>query len=47
MPLVAFCIKNKTDPKTVRENKQLLIEFQDKLRADGFELEWPAEFYRE
>ena len=45
--LVAFCIKNNTDPKTVRENKQLLIEFQNQLRVDGFELEWPAEFYHE
>ncbi|MFJ7936162.1 FAD-dependent oxidoreductase [Sporosarcina sp. NPDC096371] len=43
--LVAFCIKNKVDPKLVRENKQLLTAFQDQLRADGFELEWPKEFY--
>jgi len=44
--LVAFCLENKKEPKAVRENKQLLSTFQDFLRKDGFELEWPAEFYQ-
>ena len=43
--LVAYCIKGKTDPKAVRGNKQLLTAFQNQLRVDGFELEWPEEFY--
>ena len=29
----------------IRENKKLLTRFQDKLRVDGFELEWPDQFY--
>lgn len=43
--LVAFCIENNTCPKIVRENKSLLSQFQALLREDGFELEWPQEFY--
>ncbi|HWO76626.1 MAG TPA: FAD-dependent oxidoreductase [Bacillus sp. (in: firmicutes)] len=43
--LVAFCLKNQTDPKSVRKNKTLLKAFQNVLRQDGFELEWPREFY--
>ncbi|SDJ98981.1 FAD-dependent oxidoreductase [Sediminibacillus albus] len=45
--LVGFCINNKTDPKTVRENEPLLTAFQNKLRQSGVELEWPDEFYME
>ncbi|WP_186668397.1 FAD-dependent oxidoreductase [Sporosarcina sp. BP05] len=45
--LVSFCMKAKVKPKEVRENSQLLTEFQTKLRADGFELEWPKEFYKD
>ncbi|MDC3412175.1 FAD-dependent oxidoreductase [Terrihalobacillus insolitus] len=44
--LVAFCIKNGTDPKSVRNDAKLLQGFQDSLREDGFELEWPKEFYQ-
>lgn len=44
--LVAFCIENKVDPKEVRKNKNLLIQFQNSLRKAGFELEWPDEFYQ-
>ncbi|MBS4220208.1 FAD-dependent oxidoreductase [Bacillus sp. FJAT-49711] len=43
--LVAFCIKQNTKPKTVREDGHLLEAFQAELRNDGFELEWPEEFY--
>ncbi|OZU88333.1 FAD-dependent oxidoreductase [Virgibacillus indicus] len=43
--LAAFCLKNRIRPKAVRENKQKLAEFQNELRKDGFELEWPEAFY--
>ncbi|MCJ8009090.1 FAD-dependent oxidoreductase [Lederbergia wuyishanensis] len=43
--LVAFCIKHNINPKTVREDEKLLTAFQEELRKDGFELEWPEEFY--
>lgn len=43
--LVAFCLKTNASPKEVRENKELLETFQDQLREDGFQLEWPQEFY--
>ncbi|MET3697572.1 FAD dependent oxidoreductase [Bacillus oleivorans] len=43
--LAAFCIKNQTNPKAVREDKALLKDFQSILRKDGFELEWPGDFY--
>ncbi|WP_273836234.1 FAD-dependent oxidoreductase [Guptibacillus sedimenti] len=43
--LVAFCLGKETSPKEVRENDKLLIQFQNDLRASGFELEWPEEFY--
>lgn len=45
--LVAYCIKNNTDPKSIRSDDRLLSAFQDDLRQDGFELEWPEEFYAE
>ncbi|MFC4557973.1 FAD-dependent oxidoreductase [Virgibacillus kekensis] len=45
--LVAFCIRKNTKPKAVREDSQLLAEFQNELRESGFELEWPKEFYQE
>ena len=44
--LVAFCVDMKVNPKEVRENNQLLTSFQDMLREDGFELEWPEKFYK-
>lgn len=43
--LVAFCIKTEASPKEVRESKELLQTFQNELREDGFQLEWPQEFY--
>ena len=43
--LVAFCLKTNASPKEVREDKELLQTFQDQLREDGFQLEWPQEFY--
>jgi hypothetical protein len=43
--LVAFCMKTDASPKEVRENTELLQTFQDELREDGFQLEWPQEFY--
>ena len=43
--LVAYCLKHNTNPKAVREEQSLLEQFQDDLRQDGFELEWPKEFY--
>ena len=43
--LVAYCIQTEATPREVRENKKLLTTFQDKLRVDGFELEWPDQFY--
>jgi hypothetical protein len=39
--LTAFCIQHDIDPKSVREDKQLLAKFQHKLQQEGFELEWP------
>ncbi|MFC4025077.1 FAD-dependent oxidoreductase [Oceanobacillus longus] len=44
--LVAFCINNDSNPKQVRKNQMLLRSFQEELRKDGFELEWPEEFYQ-
>lgn len=43
--IVSFCIQTKKTPKTVRENSALLKGFQNQLRSEGFELEWPSEFY--
>lgn len=45
--LVAFCLKHDVEPKEVRSDEELLEAFQVDLRADGFELEWPEEFYEE
>ncbi|AXI11213.1 FAD-dependent oxidoreductase [Oceanobacillus zhaokaii] len=44
--LIAFCLKNNTQPNAVRNDEKLLAQFQDELREDGFELEWPEEFYK-
>jgi hypothetical protein len=40
--LIAFALRKKTDPATIRENKNLLAEFQDFLRSQGIETHWPA-----
>ncbi|WP_175990166.1 FAD-dependent oxidoreductase [Bacillus sp. Marseille-Q1617] len=39
--LAAFCIEHGVEPKRVREDQPLLKKFQQGLREDGFELEWP------
>lgn len=39
--LVAFALAKKTLPRAVRENKNLLAEFQNRLRGQGVETEWP------
>lgn len=43
--LVAFCIEENAKPKAVREDERLLYAFQNRLKIEGFELEWPKEFY--
>lgn len=43
--LVAYCKKKNVTPKNVRSDDKLLTEFQDQLRLDGVELEWPESFY--
>lgn len=40
--LVAFATGKKVIPGAVRENEDLLNEFQDLIRAQGIETEWPA-----
>ena len=45
--LVAYCIRTKATPKEVRENPEMLVAFQEELRGDGFELEWPDSFYQD
>jgi hypothetical protein len=39
--LAAFCLQRKEPPRQVRKDKKLLQDFQRRLQADGFELEWP------
>lgn len=39
--LVAFCIERKESPRRVRRDARLLAELQARLRAQGFELQWP------
>jgi hypothetical protein len=39
--LVAFSSSKKIIPRTVRENKKLLEEFQNMIRSQGIETEWP------
>jgi hypothetical protein len=38
--LAAFCIERKRVPAEVRSKREILGEFQKRLRDDGFELEW-------
>ena len=40
--LVAFCRSRKARPRQVRRDPRLMAEFQQSLRRQGFELEWPA-----
>jgi hypothetical protein len=39
--LLAFCRTKREPPRQVRRSAQLLAEFQQALRDQGFELEWP------
>ena len=39
--IAAFCIDRKQPPRKVRADPGLLADFQQRLRAQGFELEWP------
>lgn len=39
--LAAFCKRHSIDPAEVVEKPLLLVEFQQTLRGQGFELEWP------
>ena len=39
--LAAFAFKKKTTPFKIRENKDLLEEFQNSIRLQGIETEWP------
>lgn len=39
--LAAFCLARECSPTQVRENSQLLDEFQGRLARDGVELAWP------
>ncbi len=40
--LVAHCHQHRTTPHAVRSNSAQLAEFQDSLRRQGFELQWPG-----
>jgi hypothetical protein len=40
--LVPFALSKKVSPKTVREDKGLLREFQGFIRKQGVETEWPV-----
>ena len=39
--LAAFCRSRKAMPRQVRNDTRLLADFQQTLRQQGFELEWP------
>jgi hypothetical protein len=39
--LIAFALKKKVIPRAVRENKNLLEEFQNLIRSQGMETTWP------
>jgi hypothetical protein len=39
--LAAFCVRRTVVPRQVRKDGKLLAAFQQQLRADGVELEWP------
>ena len=40
--LVAFCQETGEPPRQVRRDPKLRAAFQDRLRQQGFELEWPS-----
>jgi hypothetical protein len=40
--LAAYCLQHHTTPAAVWESKTATEQLQAELRANGFELEWPA-----
>ena len=40
--LVAYALNKKVIPRTVRERKEMLLEFQDLIRSQGIETHWPS-----
>ncbi len=40
--LVAYALQKKIQPRAVRENKTRLADFQNQLRAQGVETDWPS-----
>ena len=45
--LVAFALQKKTGPRAIRENKIVLGEFQNWIRSQGIETQWPEKTYRD
>jgi hypothetical protein len=39
--LIAFAMNKKVTPAVVRENKNLLLDFQNLIRSQGIETSWP------
>ncbi|KAA2261130.1 FAD-dependent oxidoreductase [Solihabitans fulvus] len=39
--LAAYCLRERTTPRAVRNDPVLLNDFQERLHADGVELHWP------
>lgn len=39
--LAAFCVERRQSPRKVRADAKLLADFQQRLRSQGLELEWP------
>jgi hypothetical protein len=40
--LIAFAMNKKVTPSKVRENKNLLLDFQNLIRSQGIETSWPG-----
>ncbi|MCJ7842735.1 FAD-dependent oxidoreductase [Lederbergia sp. NSJ-179] len=40
--LAAYCLRNKLEPRQVRDDEKLLKDFQMLLVSEGIELEWPS-----
>jgi hypothetical protein len=40
--LIAFAMGKKVIPRAVREKEDLLNEFQDLIRSQGIETQWPV-----
>jgi hypothetical protein len=41
--LVAFAKSKNVVPREVRKQKNLLVEFQDFVKSQGIDIEWPEE----